>query len=484
MVCSTGRFDRETDHDEISVLEMSSRTIRRLTHRGAIDNDARWSPDGSRIAFMSNDFSRAGVSLCVINIDGTSERCYPFDVGYHMIGWLSASRLLIQASATGRLRYVDVNSWQQRDSDLEATAAHLSPDGEWLLCRCQVGGYHESEWWVAPIDDLSKKRVVRVAGVDPSTVELNWMPGVTSPRYLSTLQLLAPAQPIPARTSYAVTYKALDVRGHALEGIPLTWSTNDSSVAGIDSLGVLRTRKPGHVRVDVTAGGWRSASREYEVVAALETSTAFIERWDTSWTSRWHRFGSPRSRVDEIRGERWFFPNGDGRFVSGATSFETFSVRDGLEIDATVQIPVRHPQWQQLGIALVGFRAPKTLADALKTAGDASPSSMSDGGCGFTYPAGSEGYEYARYFALSMRNPSMMAFGEATSAMQRGETTRVRLRLLADGRCELLVGDQRLSSPPSLRTDSRLSFQIEIFGQSAWEPNAISGLVVRRGSTQ
>lgn len=71
-----------TGNTEILRLSLDGRSVTRLTNRPAIDSMPSWSPDGSRIAFVSD---RTGTpQIYMMNPDGTGQRRISFQGGYNV----------------------------------------------------------------------------------------------------------------------------------------------------------------------------------------------------------------------------------------------------------------------------------------------------------------------------------------------------------------------------------------------------------------
>jgi DNA-binding SARP family transcriptional activator len=487
LLYSSGQFDRITDHDDVVVMERATGAMRRLTQRLSIDNGPRWSLDGSRIAYMSRDFERPGMAVCVLDSDGTHERCHQVGMLHQLVGWVDATHLLFLASgsAVGRLKYLDIDNGQVRDSDLEATFASLSPDGNWMLCRCLVGGYGDAEWWLAPSHDLGGKRLLRIAGHDPATLNINWMPGNARARYLKRLALRAPSFAVPAASSFALAVDAVDAQGETVRGLSIRWQSSDSAVASVDSLGVLHAHRPGRVRITATAGGWRTSTSDVTVGATRASTVALHETWGADWTDRWVSYGTPRPYVRDRSGAAWLFPNGDKQFSSGVVTREAYAVETGISVSAELTNPIAKPQWQQVGLYLLAYRPPKSLQSAMQPGGDPPPSETSDAQCAVTYPGDSEGYGYGNSVVLTGGGRSSVTSAPATAAMRAGQPFHVILSLLPDGRCEARVNDQLvLAAPPSARIDVTLSYHVGIQGQSQWTPNAVGPLTLSRGTRE
>jgi Tol biopolymer transport system component len=125
------------DYDEpagpLAVVRADGSGFRRLTSRSALE--ARWSPDGRRIAFLAADNFTPRSSVWVMNADGRGRRqLVPDSAGYsRVLGW--------------------------------------SPDGRRILYDL------ESDLWSMRADGSDKRLLVRdVNAIDVTAVEADWSP--------------------------------------------------------------------------------------------------------------------------------------------------------------------------------------------------------------------------------------------------------------------------------------------------------------------
>lgn len=116
-----GRFLAFVNHDEIYMLELERLTIRQLTNHPGADYSPDWSPDGTRIAYIT---TRSGpYDIWVMTAAGANIHPLTSDPRWEMtVGWVP--------NGTG-FAYVP-NSGTNLEIVLEGTSPNL-PEGTWLL---------------------------------------------------------------------------------------------------------------------------------------------------------------------------------------------------------------------------------------------------------------------------------------------------------------------------------------------------------------
>src|SRR5207248_928977 len=160
----------------------------------------------------------------------------------------------------------------------------------------------------------------------------------TSPRlpYVDTLHMVTgPGRPL-AGVPYQLRAQGVDARGEPAEVSVVRWRSLDTSVATVDSAGVLHPRRVGSVKVVASAGGWRQAQAHLRVVAP-SSRLLLDERWTDTAMRGWVSFGEPRPSVSRAsHSGAAFHTNGDGSFWSGAYTRRVFPVGAGLWVEAAL----------------------------------------------------------------------------------------------------------------------------------------------------
>ena len=142
------------ENTDIWVTDVDAGTTQRLTTDANNNNDAQWSPDGTRIAFSAN--GRGGKDLFVQPLDGSPARLLRPAGGNNQFStdWTGQSNAVLftrMPRAGDQSRSQDI--WLQPADDtvarpyLEAaaheSAARVSPDGKWVAYHSDETGRYE-----------------------------------------------------------------------------------------------------------------------------------------------------------------------------------------------------------------------------------------------------------------------------------------------------------------------------------------------------
>ncbi|MBM3906992.1 MAG: AAA family ATPase [Gemmatimonadetes bacterium] len=466
----SSRYDTLTDHGQLVVVDPRTGATRRLTKNVEADYHPVWRPDGAQVQFIRRYFSRTSDdAICFVDFDGSNERCLsaPLMVGGSLFGWID-HRTLLGSYGDGRLFRFDAITGQLTPiPDLYGQV--VGYEGDVRSCWCSTAVGSEPSLYLFPATDPAAARPVLYRG-QPLRGTLAYIgPLFTARSWLDTLRLERPSRGLSVENTHSLRVEGRRANGAPARVHDLRWSSRDSTVATVDSLGVLRPRRIGRVWVIVSAGGWRTDSALIEITAA--TSRVLIrERWDAAWTSRWTPFGDPRPRIVSTPRGPAFLPNGDGSYQSGAYSSVIIPSAMGAGLEALVSMPVTRLQWQSISL---NFGRAETLA-ALRRwdhrTGDGTPGLFQ--ACWGTFP-GDEGGR-ARKLAAVGEQGTVIAI-DVDTTLYNGAWRRVRVQLLPDGRCAMAidgvpVGVTRGSSPPPQN-----GVFLHIVGHSAFDGRLVIG---------
>lgn len=166
--------------------------------------------------------------------------------------------------------------------------------------------------------------------------------------------------------------------------------------------------------------------------------------------------------------------NGDGSYISGVFSRRTFSVLQGLGLEARLSVPVSRAQWQGQTLAFRSERSQQTARRDRRTGGASRDAQHAGEECQFNYPAGEGLSAVAR---LGFASGGTVRLAAADSAWPTGAWRTVRLQIFPDGTCGVAV-----DGVPVWRSEARVPvgqpYRVWLFGNSADTDRILVGRVV------
>jgi DNA-binding SARP family transcriptional activator len=480
VVFTTARWNT-LDHYDIAMLRLGNDSVIQLTQSDASDGVPFWSPDGARIAYSRRFFDGRAPEVCWRTPNRRHGRCFlpPGLTGeLSVVGWLSPNRLLVTGDNVDSplVISIDLPSLQSRVL-AQGYSATVSSDGRWMACLCHLPGRDQPTWVAFPTDHPEDVREVQLSDSDAGSWRLSWNLASRPPRYIDHVAVITPRY-IPLDIPEQLRAKGYGPDGTEV-GVPIVdWTTSDTAIATIDSTGLLRPRRVGHVVVHASAGGWREDSVTL-VVRPLHAVTRLTEDWSGAVQRNFEDYGIPRPKtIRDAGGRPAFLNNGDGSYESGAYSKLEFEPEEGLGVEAVVSTPVNRSQWQELNL---GFDAGIELAAS--SGWDRStgylPAHTRSGRtlCHFGYPKG-EGAGSADSLAL-VSSGSVMR-GPAQPAVEAGRWYTVSVQIFPDGRCGLAInGEAVLVVETQLPLDR--PYRLDIDGNSVGTQILVGPLEVWEG---
>jgi len=456
---STGRWN-EDSHYDIAIVSLEDGTTTAVTKGEETDAFPRWSRAGDRIAFLRRSWVNDAYRLCVVNPDGSDLACPETWLGTTgLLGWIDDDRLLAMSERDGRRAVVvaDTRDATVRPIGLEMDEDPvLSPDGNWLACRCERLGYGPGTWFVMPLGRESEARPITIppdfSGARVAFTSL----GRRAP--ISALSIhfgiSAPVVGVPHQ------FVARAIMGNHLSDrlARVRWHSDDPAILTIDSLtGVAGPRRPGRARVHATLPGWRTAALDVAVQPGLSAAVA-REPWDSTWATRWFDYGTPRPVVVQRPTGPMLNVNGDGSFSSGVLSRQVFAVAKGLSVEADVSLRLTRLQWQQVQFGLAGPVDVDSVSSADRRNGIIRSSSDILSACSLALPAGEGISKVDKMTVADGLHPRNIPL---PASIVDGRLARVRLQLFPDGRCGIAIDGRAVfisQAPTVLRTSARIHY--------------------------
>jgi hypothetical protein len=328
---------------------------------------------------------------------------------------------------------------------------------------------------VAPLADPAAIRQVTSASGPVRQVLWGGVP--RKPRYLQRLTIEPLGSPLPVDGVYSLRAEGRDPEGHAIPVRFLTWRSGDTLTARIDSLGMLHPRRAGTVEVYVSAGGWRSDSTSL-TIGPVAYSVVLEESWARPIDDEWVPFGEPRPATAALpAGGRGLWNRGDSSYASGVYTRRAWSAGRGLGVEATFRVPLTTIQWQTQLMALDA-----SLDSAALAAWDHRTGSLDQrrvpppADCAVQFPGSQGPPESARIAAYALEAGRF----PAPADMRRGAPHRLRVQILADGRCGVAVdGKPMFVSRSGLPLDR--PFRLVLSGMSYHTRVTVGGVEVWQG---
>jgi Tol biopolymer transport system component len=164
------RLDPETRGSDLWVLDVSRGIASRLTSDPSLDRNPVWSPDGKRLAFMSNRLGIGDLYVKPANGSGNDELLFKSDGWSRPLDWSpdGESLLFDQAdSKTSNDLWILALSGDKKprpllDSPFSETEGRFSPDGRWIAYVSNETG--RSEVFVQPYPPSGPKWQVSTSG--------------------------------------------------------------------------------------------------------------------------------------------------------------------------------------------------------------------------------------------------------------------------------------------------------------------------------
>jgi hypothetical protein len=359
----------------IDIYDLTAGERRRLTTLTAEElPSARWSPDGTRIAFTAD--VRGSPDVFVTGFDGSHVRgvsSHPSSDGQP--SWSPDGEHLVFVSR--RSGASDLYLVRPDGADLRQLTFTGEPERSpvWIspsVIVYLVGERERTQLWTLDVfagvsqrlageTDLTSLTFVR----DPPAV---WIERV---RIVPRVRVVTPGQHIPFTLDFTGPNDELLPGTHR----PVRWISLHPEIARFHESTVLEILRTGSTQIVVTAAGWRSDTLSILSLPLLENTIepAFSEDWRDGGIApdRWRTFGDPVPIVRSSGGPDGgvFVNNGDAFFTSGAITVPQFRTEKGIAVSVAGRMTFTGRLHQAFTLALYD----REFADSSIAAGDASP---------------------------------------------------------------------------------------------------------------
>ncbi len=239
------------------------------------------------------------------------------------------------------------------------------------------------------------------------------------------------------------------------------WQSSDTTIASIDSTGMVYAHRAGALVITGSAGGWRHHSLPM-VVTRADVQSVLEERWSDDWKNRWIAWGAPLPQITfGLAGQPALLVNGDGEYASGTYSRARVNSTRGVALDAQVSTPITRSKWQFIKIGLGSIRS-------MATGGPTGAA-----GCAIQYPSG-EGWQGPTQFST----PAGMRPADTSVATGRWYT--VRIQVFPDRTCGFAINGRAIART-TIGLADRDSMQVSVEGQTVGSPLLIGPVKVWTG---
>ncbi len=475
----TARWDT-LDRPDIALFSDRGDSLLRFTSGHDIEVSPVWNAAGTDFAFLRRNLENDSAEVCIAPRGGGRSRCgTPEGLTQQsaLLGWLDDSHLLViieQSGVKGELAVVAMDSWKpELLSVSDVTQASLSPDSRWLACICETKDFPGGSWLVMPADAPDQARPLRFDGV-PGAARVAWTAEHTQP-WLARLTVAPQTRRALTGVPHRLTAAAYDSRGERVKSPDVRWSLMSGN-AQLDSVsGVLLARTPGSMVVVTKTANFVYGVDTLRVEPRESADTLLLrETWNGAISGQWQVIGDPEPVIviDSLLGMS-LLNNGDGRFVSGVISLDTFPTETGLAIDATVSTPINFFQHQDIHLALSSQEAAPTSPEALRI-GELKQGGLS---CNWSFPGGFE--THSRTATSSLDSGGETIHLAAPPWQSLGRSYRIRLQLFPDGRCGVALNGAPLAVTATGYSIPRV--RLQIFGATKRTRILVGTIEVRGG---
>ena len=330
----------------------------------SVEEEAAWSPDGLRIAWVAQAGSAHQRDVFVSRADGSdiiNITEHPAE-DYH-VSWSSDGNLLAFTSdrdGNPDLFAVEFEVrtrrlWRLTNTPGEEDFATFSPDHRFVAYQSTAGG--DAAVYIMPSLGGVAARVTPPGG----QYSIAGWRGQPPTSYIDRFRILGPSA-LSVGDSVRLTLFASDRFGNSRLPDTATVRLLDPSAGEIRATSangyVLKGIHAGMVRVVASIPGWREDTLAVQVGA--DPAGVISDDFSSGISAdRWTAVGSPRPLAARAGGSFALFPNADMQWQSGLLSRAVVSLTDSVDVRATLNAPFasRPVAGATLALALVEDQA-------------------------------------------------------------------------------------------------------------------------------
>lgn len=457
-----------TQHAELAVFDVATRTSTRLTVSENRERNQQWSKEGTRFAYVSSPPAAGDAQVCWRAVDTLSVGCLRLPEAFipaSIVAWQSENTVLVTADrprAPGRaLLRVSLDDGTTSVVDTTGTEYVADPAGRVVLCHCRVRGFSDAVMAAFSPSSAWFKRPLFVSGAPLSHLDDGFAVWEPSSAGLTAIHVRGPMT-ASLRQGVAFSLEGVDMRG-AARSVPIVrWSSPDSALVESVGGGVFRMRAAGAARIVASAAGLFTDTLRL-AIRDVAARTVFQEDWRAPLATRWKSMGFPAPEIVSSK----LRVNGDGYLTSGVVSLSTINAASGAGVRAMVRVPLTETAWQSIHIIL-GFIASDRELEEWRDASEGSrPVSWNartlPRECVFGAPR-AEGGEFMRLIAMTAAGTAV-TLQRPAPVVTDAQWHAVTLQVFDDGRCGLAIDGQPVAvSENALRVDE--PFRVLLEGQS------------------
>lgn len=456
---------------DLSLLDLATGRVRRLTQTPTEERAGAFSPDGRDIAFTRPGTDSGGVAICRLHLADARERCVSGPSGYipnAVRAWRADGALVVEAIArrSGLAALLLLAASDDHVTTVHEGAAMyvVDPTGRLALSRQRYPGVDRLVVSVLAVDQPAALRPLRWSGALVGRIDANVTDWGSPPSSAVRVAIdVADSLVVGERAQLRAT--AFDARNQEIGVAARQWTSRDRRLLQVDSHGVLTPLTTGSTRIVLALENGVTDSVPVRVVAP-SARALLRETFTAPLSAQWFLLGAPRPRLLANGARSVLHLNGDERLTSAAVSRIAANPRAGLGLRVRFRLPISSPIWQSLTIGIEPVAGDSALRALELLPESPQPSDWSwrpSRSCSMRLPRG-EGAEFRDMLLLDAAGNTVATKG-AVPAFGDSALHTAEIQLFADGRCAFRLDGVELGVS-ELAVQMDRSMRVYLGGQS------------------